>query len=91
MRDDSSSEHRLVENPFGSILVSQEFTVDIQEIRRDDATNGTKTGFEMVDLRTRCSVAPNKLQLGPLSAASTEVEDPETYVDSLFAACIQIR
>jgi hypothetical protein len=91
LRDDSSSEHRLVENPFGGIMVSREITVDVQEVPQEDATNGTKTGLEMVDLRTRRGVASNKLQLGPLSAASTEVEDPETYVDSLFAACVQMR
>ena len=93
IRDDTSSERDLIENsPFGGILVSQEVTVDIQVVESEIATKGIKTGLETLNLGARRGVeAPNRLKLGPLAAASTETEDPETYVDNLFAICVETR
>jgi hypothetical protein len=31
------------------------------------------------------------MRLGTLGTASTEEVDPETYVDSLFAVCVETR
>jgi hypothetical protein len=81
MRDDASSEKNLVETQsFGGILVSQEVTVDVQE-----------PGLEMVDLKTGSGKAAENTRMGTLGVASTEVEDPETYVDRLFALCVETR
>lgn len=93
IRDDASSERDLIENsPFGGILVSQEVTVDVQVVESEIATKGIKTGLETLNLGERRGVEnPNRLKLGPLAAASTETEDPETYVDSLFAICVETR
>jgi hypothetical protein len=92
LTDDSCSEHQLIENPFAAILFTQEVTVEVQEVSEDEATKRTETGLEMLDLRSRRGVeAPARLQLGPQAAASTELEDPNTYVDILFAACVETR
>jgi hypothetical protein len=89
-RDDASSENNLVEqNPFGGILVSQEVTVDVREAGR--VVPLKVSDMEMMEMMTTGMESTEKMKLGTLGVASTEVEDPETYVDSLFAICVETR
>jgi hypothetical protein len=90
-RDDVSSENNLVElNPFGGILVSQEVTVDIREAGRVAPLK--ISDMEMMEMMTKGVVeSAEKMKLGTSGVASTEMEDPKTYVDSLFSVCVETR
>jgi hypothetical protein len=92
-RDDASSENNLVEqNPFGGILVSQEVTVDVREAGRAVPLKiSDMIMMEMMEMMTTGVESAEKMKLGTLGVASTEMEDPETYVDSLFAVCVETR
>jgi hypothetical protein len=90
LRDDTSSEKNLVEqNPFGGILVSQEVTVDVREA--DRIVPLKVSDMAMIDMTNKNGGFSEKMQLGTLGVASTEEVDPETYVDSLFAVCVETR
>ncbi len=90
LRDDSSSEKNLMEqNPFGGILVSQEVTVDVREAGR--VVPLKVSDMEMIDMTNKNGGFSENMKLGTLGIASTEEVDPETYVDSLFAVCVETR
>lgn len=90
LRDDASSEKNLVEpNPFGGILVSQEVTVDVRETGKIVPLK--VSDMEMIDMTNKSGGFSEKMKLGTLGIASTEEVDPETYVDSLFAVCVETR
>ena len=91
MKSDSSSERKLVETQtFGGIMVSQEVSVDIKEYEyggtgndSNDRSDGDGDGVEMVHMRYR--------EMGTSGRVTKEVENPETFVDTLFARCIENR
>jgi hypothetical protein len=90
LRDDASSEKNLVEpNPFGGILVSQEVTVDVREAGKIVPLK--VSDMEMIDMTNKDGGFSANRKLGTLGIASTEEAGPETYVDSLFAVCIETR
>jgi hypothetical protein len=90
LRDDASSEKNLVEqNPFGGILVSQEVTVDVRETGRIVPLK--VSDVEMIRMTNKNGGFPENMRLGTLGIASTEEVDPETYVDSLLAVCVETR
>ena len=90
LRGDTSSQKEPVElNPFGGILVSQEVTVDVREAGRIVPLK--VSDIEMIDMTNKNGGFSEKMTLGTLGIASTEEVDPETYVDSLFAVCVETR
>lgn len=84
---DSSSERKLVDaQGFGGIMVSQEVSVDVTDSGYGEAgaeSNDDLNGVEMLDL--------GYVDMGTSGRAIKESEDPETFVDVLFARCIESR
>ena len=69
-------DRKSVTSSLGGIMVSQEVSIDIREMR--DGDEDTR-----VELRT--------MGLGTSGNATAELEDPETFVDRLFSICIEGR
>jgi hypothetical protein len=87
VNSDSSSERKLVQTKtFGGIMVSQEVSVDIKDL--EDGSLGRESndglgGVEMAEMR--------HAEMGTSGRVTKEVEEPETFVDTLFALCIESR
>jgi hypothetical protein len=94
---DASSEKNLVEaQTFGGIMVSQEVTVDVQDLGQASLEpvkiDGVgEEGTEMVELGRRSGALVERVRMGTTGWVSKELEDPETYVDHLFAVCVESR
>jgi len=93
---DTESEKNLVEqNAFGGIMVSQEVTVDSRDIRSHtpNPEDSRDDGTEMLDMHRRSSERSTSrtIVMGTMGSATTEAEDPETYVDKLFAIYADTR
>jgi hypothetical protein len=54
---------------------------------------GKSAHVEMMHLTTKGENldGDEKMRMGTLGVASTETEDPETYIDDLFAICVESR
>ncbi|KAI9734718.1 MAG: hypothetical protein M1818_006705 [Claussenomyces sp. TS43310] len=100
---DAGSEKVLFEpNFFGGILVSQEVSVDVKDAERSsEADLSSQSRLEgdveiddltrnMSDTKDNSKEVPS-MKMGTTGTASTEMEDSETYVDKLFAACVETR
>ncbi|KAH8652810.1 hypothetical protein BGZ60DRAFT_420285 [Tricladium varicosporioides] len=87
---DSTSEIKLVETQtFGGIMVSQEISVDIKELGEGGADRESEDAIRGLELCNRKEVSHG--QMGTRGRAMKEVEDPETYVDTLFTFCMEGR
>lgn len=87
---DSSSEIKLVETQtFGGIMVSQEVSVDIKDLGEGGPDRESDDGMRGMELCDRKEMSHG--QMGTRGRAMKEVEDPETYVDTLFTFCMEGR
>lgn len=97
VKPDSSSEKGLVEANFlGGIMVSQEVSVDVRDKGQMAAAGRSLTGGSGLTSTSGLSATSKgpdmeMVEMGTTGVASAEVEDAETYVDELFAACIERR
>lgn len=99
--DAESEKARVDSNPFGGILVSQEISVDVNEAEFQSSLGGSKShgidDMESDDLRREFSQTTDDLtsiatlKMGTSGIASTETEDPETYIDRLFEITVHTR
>jgi hypothetical protein len=93
----TSSQTNLVETQmFGGIMVSQEVTVAVRELEPAGQEPGqvdeaSEDGIEMVELGKSSRDVAGRGRMGTMGWASKEVEDLETYVDILFAICVDTR
>jgi len=93
---DTSSEKNLVETQtFGGIMVSQEVTVDVRDLglaslEPVETNEAGEEGTELVELGKNGAVVDG-VRMGTIGWATKELEDPETYVDHLFAVCVETR
>lgn len=86
---DRTSERKLVEpQAFGGIMVSQEVDVDVRDFEHINSGEGSDGELGWIEMR---EVQHAQIQIGTRSGAAKEEDDPETYVDRLFAACIKTR
>jgi hypothetical protein len=87
VNSDSSSERKLVQTKtFGGILVSQEVSIDIKDLEDGNLgreSNDGMGGIEMAEMR--------HAEMGTSGRVTKEAEEPETFVDTLFALCIESR
>jgi hypothetical protein len=87
INSDSASEIKLVETQtFGGIMVSQEVSVDVKDLGDRGSERGSSDGLggiEMAEMK--------HAQMGTRGMATKEAEYAESYVDILFAACVEAR
>jgi hypothetical protein len=94
---DTSSEKNLVETQtFGGIMVSQEVTVNVQDLGQASLEpvkiDGVEEeGTEMVELGKRSGALVERVRMGTTGWVGKELEDPETYVGHLLAVCVKTR
>jgi len=85
-KSDTSSERKLVEtSAFGGIMVSQEVSVEVKEVGVGPERRSTdaQSGLELEEMPYG--------QMGTRGRVTRGEDDPETYVDLLFAACMNSR
>lgn len=67
-------------------MVSQEVSVDIKEFGYGSTVGGNNDELDGVEmLEMRCT------EMGTSGRAMKEADNPETFVDTLFARCIKTR
>lgn len=87
---DTSSEKNLVEaTAFGGIMVSQEVSIDVRDLAEGEKVTHDD-GDDEKAARKRAGTS-ERLRIGTTGVASKEDDDPETYVDKLFAVCVESR